>query len=74
MAGKTLVHDKVPWVSGIVRKINDESYAIDLACARCGEKLHRQYCCFDKAKELGLECFAKLHFLCQAQPKKETVL
>jgi hypothetical protein len=74
MAGRCLTHDRVRWVTGIVRKVNDESYAIDLACGRCGEKQHRRYCCFDKARDLGLECFAKLHFLCAEKIEKETVL
>lgn len=74
MAGKTLTHKRVTWVTGVVRKISDTSYAIDLACARCGEKQHRQYCCFDRAKDLGLECYAKLHFMCVEKPKKETIL
>lgn len=74
MAGKRLTHDRIKWVSGVVRKLSDRNYAIDLACARCGEHQRRVYCCYDRAKELGLECYARLHCACAEKPKKETVV
>lgn len=74
MSGKALTHSRVVWVSGIIRKIHATRYAIDMTCTRCGERQHMQYCCFDKARDLGLECFAKLHFLCTEKLKTETIL
>lgn len=74
MAGKTITSPRVPWVFGIIRKVHETSYAIDLACVRCGERVPRRYCCFDKAVNLGLETFASMHFACTEKRKKETVL
>ena len=74
MSGKCIEHRRIPWVSGIVRKIHATSYAIDMRCSRCSERGHSRYCCFDKCRDIGLEAFAKLHVACVEPVSKEKVL
>lgn len=76
MVGTHVRDAKAKWVHGTITMRSEDSYGIDMLCDRCGERQHRVYCCFDRAKDLGLRCFAQVHFGCGffRNDKKEQVL